>query len=76
MLVASGVWLPAVGETNGSWQTSTGACIGWTSWLNNFMDPNADIIVDLGAGTDTPNSQTPIAAENLTIGGGKPFAPP
>ncbi len=76
LILASGVWLPAVGESNNTWQTSTSACVGYTSWLSNWMDPNADIIVDLGGNGTTPNSNQPIEGEKLAGGVGVPFMPP
>lgn len=52
LLVATGTWKWMPGSSGGTaWAQSMEDISGWRSWLQNRMDPSADVIVDFGGGT-------------------------
>jgi hypothetical protein len=61
LIQSIGVWSKGAGQGQTEWKASAGAFFGWRSWLGDFIDPKADIIVDLGGG-DPPPTTIPIKA--------------
>jgi hypothetical protein len=59
LLAASGWTQEGVGQRSANWRASAGAFFGYKSWLTNYIDPNADVIVDMGGG-GPPTSNYPI----------------
>jgi len=52
ILTASGIWRWATPSSGGNrWAMSVRSVSGWKSWLANVLNPNQDIIVDLGGGS-------------------------
>jgi hypothetical protein len=52
LLNASGIWRWLPGSTGGLWAAATlSTVMGSSSWLTNQLNPNQDVIVDLGGGT-------------------------